>query len=112
MEMKPDGVFLSNGPGDPSLCTETIEHLRWAITQDKPIMGICLGNQLLGLAAGATTYKLPYGHRAHNHPVIRCGSTQCYITSQNHGYAVIGGSIDPSIGRVSHINANGDLCSS
>lgn len=83
-----DGLFVSNGPGDPSLCKETIEHLAWAIQQDKPIMGICLGNQLLALAAGATTYKLKYGHRGHNQPAIIPGSHRCYITSQNHGFAI------------------------
>ncbi len=83
-----DGLMLSNGPGDPQMCQETIKNIKVAIEKNKPIFGICLGNQLLGLAAGATTYKLPYGHRAHNHPVIRVGTNQCYITSQNHGFAL------------------------
>lgn len=83
-----DGLFVSNGPGDPSLCTETIEHLKWALQQDKPIMGICLGNQLLALAAGAKTYKLKYGHRGHNVPVRKVGTRSCLITSQNHGFAI------------------------
>ncbi len=83
-----DGLFISNGPGDPSLCTETIEHIRWALGQDKPIMGICLGNQLLALAAGAKTYKLKYGHRGHNVPVRENGTRSCLITSQNHGFAI------------------------
>ncbi len=83
-----DGLFVSNGPGDPSLCKETIEHLRWALTQDKPIMGICLGNQLLAIAAGAKTYKLKYGHRGHNVPVREVGTHKCLITSQNHGFAI------------------------
>jgi len=83
-----DGLFISNGPGDPKQCLATIEQLRYAIKQDVPIYGICLGNQLLALAAGADTYKLKYGHRSHNQPVILAGSTKAYITSQNHGYAI------------------------
>ena len=83
-----DGLMLSNGPGDPQMCGTTIANIRKAIEIGKPIFGICLGNQLLGIAAGASTYKLPYGHRAHNHPVIRVGTNNCYITSQNHGFAL------------------------
>ena len=83
-----DGILVSNGPGDPSACTPAIEHLRNAISGDRPIFGICLGNQLLSLAAGASTYKMKYGHRSHNQPVRMCGTDHCYITSQNHGYAV------------------------
>lgn len=83
-----DGLMLSNGPGDPQMCQATIANIKKAIAVGKPIFGICLGNQLLGIAAGCTTYKLPYGHRAHNHPVIRVGTEQCYITSQNHGFAL------------------------
>lgn len=85
---KYDGLFISNGPGDPKMNTKTIEHLEKAMQQNIPIMGICLGNQLLALAAGADTYKLPYGHRSHNQPVILKGTNRCYITSQNHGFAV------------------------
>ena len=83
-----DGLFLSNGPGDPAVCTETIAHLRQALQGDRPVFGVCLGSQLLALAAGAKTFKLPYGHRSHNQPVRRVGTDRCYITSQNHGYAV------------------------
>lgn len=83
-----DGLFISNGPGDPSQCKVTIEHIRKALQEDRPIMGICLGNQLLALAAGASTYKLKYGHRGHNQPVLVPGSHRCYITSQNHGFAI------------------------
>ena len=83
-----DGLFLSNGPGDPAVCTETIGHLRNALTEDRPVFGVCLGSQLMALAAGATTFKLPYGHRSHNQPVRRVGTDRCFITSQNHGYAV------------------------
>ena len=82
-----DGLFISNGPGDPKKCTETITQIRAAYNSDKPIFGICLGNQLMALAAGGDTYKLKYGHRSHNQPVIRYGTQKCYITSQNHGYA-------------------------
>ena len=85
-----DGLFLSNGPGDPERCCRTVEHIRTFLNNPKvrPLMGVCLGNQLLARAAGAQTYKLKYGHRSHNQPVRRVGSTQCFITSQNHGYAV------------------------
>ena len=83
-----DGVFISNGPGDPSKCDVTVEHIKSVIGDEKPIMGICLGNQLLARAAGADTYKLKYGHRSHNQPVLLEGTNKCYITSQNHGYAV------------------------
>ncbi len=83
-----DGVFISNGPGDPKQCLATIEHLSHSLTQDKPVFGICLGSQLMALATGADTYKLKYGHRSHNQPVQLVGTDKCYITSQNHGYAV------------------------
>ena len=85
-----DGLFLANGPGDPERCEKTVEHIRTFLNNKdvRPCMGICLGNQLLARAAGAKTYKLKYGHRSHNQPVQRVGTTQCFITSQNHGYAV------------------------
>ncbi len=83
-----DGVFISNGPGDPEMCMATVENVKKITSGDKPIMGICLGNQLLAMAAGASTYKLKYGHRSHNQPVLLNGSNKCYITSQNHGFAV------------------------
>ncbi len=83
-----DGVFLSNGPGDPAVCAVTVEHLRTALAGERPIMGICLGNQLLARAAGASTYKMKYGHRSHNQAVIAPDSNRCFITSQNHGYAI------------------------
>jgi carbamoyl-phosphate synthase small subunit len=83
-----DGLFISNGPGDPKMCTETIRNLNRAFEQDKPIMGICLGNQLMALASGADTYKLKYGHRSHNQPVLEVGTNKAYITSQNHGFAI------------------------
>jgi len=85
-----DGLFLANGPGDPEQCSKTVEHIRTFLNNKevRPLMGICLGNQLLARAAGAKTYKLKYGHRSHNQPVQQVGTTKCYITSQNHGYAV------------------------
>nr|WP_321354695.1 glutamine-hydrolyzing carbamoyl-phosphate synthase small subunit [uncultured Draconibacterium sp.] len=83
-----DGLFISNGPGDPAMCDATVEYIKNTIGTEKPIMGICLGNQLLARAAGAETYKLKYGHRSHNQPVLLQGTNKCYITSQNHGFAV------------------------
>ena len=85
-----DGLFLANGPGDPEQCSKTVEHIRTFLSNPnvRPLMGICLGNQLLARAAGAKTYKLKYGHRSHNQPVQHVGTTKCFITSQNHGYAV------------------------
>ena len=83
-----DGILVSNGPGDPKKCGKTIAMVRRAFTYGKPIFGICLGNQIMALAAGADTYKLPYGHRGQNQPCAESGTNRCYITSQNHGYAV------------------------
>jgi carbamoyl-phosphate synthase small subunit len=85
---KVDGIIISNGPGDPKKCRQTIENVRKALLKNTPILGICLGSQILALAAGANTYKLKYGHRSHNQPCIESGTKRCYITSQNHGYAV------------------------
>jgi len=83
-----DGLFISNGPGDPKMCKETIVSIEKGLQIGKPIFGICLGSQLMALAAGGNTYKLKYGHRSHNQPVLRNNTNRCYITSQNHGYAV------------------------
>ena len=83
-----EGIVISNGPGDPTFCTEAIENIKKATEGETPIFGICMGNQLLSLAAGAKIFKLKYGHRSHNQPVIQNGSNQCFITSQNHGFAV------------------------
>lgn len=83
-----DGLFISNGPGNPDFATVTVDHIRRALALGKPVCGICMGNQLLAKAAGASTYKLKYGHRSHNQPVRRAGSNSCFITSQNHGFAV------------------------
>ena len=87
--MQFDGLFLANGPGDPDTCEEAVAILRkFMSSTTKPICGICMGNQLLAKAGGATIYKLKYGHRSHNQPVRMVGTEQCFITSQNHGYAV------------------------
>ena len=83
-----DGLFISNGPGDPKQCQATIASIRKAFSRKEPIFGICLGNQLMGLAAGGDTYKLKYGHRSHNQPVLQKGTNKAYITSQNHGFAL------------------------
>ena len=90
-----DGLFLANGPGDPEQCSKTVANIQTFLNRGlqipsnvRPCMGICLGNQLLARAAGANTYKLKYGHRSHNQPVQQVGTTRCFITSQNHGYAV------------------------
>lgn len=88
---KYDGVFVSNGPGDPATVDKTVESVQWAMQQNKVIFGICLGAQIMGLAAGAKTYKLKYGHRSANQPCVNIvddKGRRCYITSQNHGYAV------------------------
>jgi carbamoyl-phosphate synthase small subunit len=85
-----DGLFLANGPGDPDTCEAAVANIRkfFASPSVRPCMGICMGNQLLSKAAGARIYKLKYGHRSHNQPVRMVGTTRCFITSQNHGYAV------------------------
>jgi carbamoyl-phosphate synthase small subunit len=90
-----DGLFISNGPGDPKLCDATILSLQKALKRNIPIYGICLGNQLLALAAGANTYKLKYGHRSHNQPVLLEGTNKAYITSQNHGFAIDNATLPP-----------------
>ena len=90
-----DGLFISNGPGNPALCEEAVGHIREAMKKDKPIFGICMGNQLLSIAAGASTFKLKYGHRSHNQPVRMCGTNMCFITSQNHGFAVDTNTLPP-----------------
>jgi len=83
-----DGLFLSNGPGDPDTCDAAVQNIRKALNGNKPICGICMGNQLLAKAGGAKIFKLKYGHRSHNQPVRMVGTNKCFITSQNHGYAV------------------------
>lgn len=94
-DMEFDGLFLANGPGDPDMCSEAVEIIRKQMSRSrKPICGICMGNQLLSKAAGATIYKLKYGHRGHNQPVRMVGTQKCFITSQNHGYAVDARTLD------------------
>jgi len=85
---KYDGLFISNGPGDPVMCTTTINHLKISLDDDRPLFGICLGHQLTALAAGAKTYKLKFGHRSHNQPVLEVGTNKAYLSAQNHGFAV------------------------
>jgi carbamoyl-phosphate synthase small subunit len=87
--MEFDGLFLANGPGDPDMCSDAVDIIKKQMSASrKPICGICMGNQLLGNAAGASIYKLKYGHRGHNQPVRLVGTDKCFVTSQNHGYAV------------------------
>jgi carbamoyl-phosphate synthase small subunit len=100
-----DGLFVTNGPGDPARNVATIERLRTALALGRPVMGICLGHQLLALAAGARTYKLKFGHRGHNQPCVDVGTGRCYITSQNHGYAVDAATL-PAGWRQWFVNAN------
>jgi len=104
-----DGLFISNGPGDPKMNSSTIENLRVPLDGSKPIMGICLGTQLMALATGANTYKLPYGHRSHNQPVILTGTNRCYITSQNHGFAIDTATLNKEW-RILFENANDGTC--
>ena len=99
--MKPDGIFLSNGPGDPEPCDYAIEAIREFIANGVPMFGICLGHQLLGLAAGASTVKMKFGHHGANHPVQDLASGQVMITSQNHGFAVDENSL-PDNARPTH----------
>jgi carbamoyl-phosphate synthase small subunit len=108
--LNPDGIMLSNGPGDPAENVEVIENLKEIIKLQIPIFGICLGHQLMALANNGKTKKLKYGHRGANQPVIDLKIDRTFVTSQNHGYAVEGDSIDPAIGEVSHINANDKTC--
>lgn len=83
-----DAVFISNGPGDPAMCQQTIATLTKVFLTKKPVFGICLGAQIMALAIGAKTYKLPFGHRAQNHPCLHIPTGRCYLTSQNHGFAI------------------------
>ena len=103
--MKPDGIMLSNGPGDPQENKEIIEQLRILSESNIPTFGICLGHQLLALSQGAKTTKLKYGHRGANQPATDLQTGRVYVTSQNHGYAVVSDSL-PANAKVSFINAN------
>ena len=104
LALEPDGIFLSNGPGDPSAVTYAIETIK-KLSRSKPIFGICLGHQLLSLAFGARTYKLKFGHRGANHPVMNLRTKAIEITSQNHGFAVDAASL-PSALELTHVNLN------
>ena len=101
-----DGIMLTNGPGDPSECVEIIAEIKKLYESDTPIFAICLGHQLMALANGAKTEKMKYGHRGANHPVKDLATGKVYISSQNHGYVVVDGSIDESIAETSFINVN------
>jgi carbamoyl-phosphate synthase small subunit len=105
--MKPDGVFLSNGPGDPAAVTYAIDNTRRLVGSGLPMFGICLGHQILGLALGGKTHKLKFGHRGGNQPVRDESSRAVAITSHNHGFAVSAGSL-PNEVEVSHLNLNDD----
>ena len=102
-----DGLLVSNGPGDPRTADRTIEHLRRQVEAGVPTFGICMGHQLLALAIGADTYKLKYGHRSQNQPVVECGTNRCLVTSQNHGYAVNNDTL-PREWRQWFVNLNDD----
>ena len=108
--LNPDGIMLSNGPGDPAEPVEVIENLKHIFELNIPTFGICLGHQLMALANGAKTEKLKYGHRGANQPVIDIARDQTFVTSQNHGYAVVNDSVPAEVGEVSHKNANDGTC--
>lgn len=103
---KPDGIMLSNGPGDPKECTSIIEEIRKLYQTDIPIFAICLGHQLMALANGADTHKMKYGHRGGNHPVKDLETSRVYISSQNHGYVVDTQNLDPSVAVPAFVNVN------
>ncbi|MBQ3175989.1 MAG: glutamine-hydrolyzing carbamoyl-phosphate synthase small subunit [Bacteroidales bacterium] len=108
-ELEYDGLCISNGPGDPNFCTETVKNIEIAMGKGKPVCGVCMGNQLLALAAGAKVFKLKYGHRGHNQPVRMSNTTSCFITSQNHGYAVDVESL-PQDWEPLFVNMNDNTC--
>ncbi|WP_408071470.1 carbamoyl phosphate synthase small subunit [Butyrivibrio sp. JL13D10] len=106
LEGNPDGIMLSNGPGDPKECTGVIEEIKKLYASDVPIFAICLGHQLMALATGADTYKMKYGHRGGNHPVKDLETGRVYISSQNHGYVVDTDKLDPNIAVPAFVNVN------
>ncbi len=106
LKTKPDGIMLSNGPGDPAENTEIIKEVRKFYESDVPVFAICLGHQLMALATGANTYKLKYGHRGGNHPVKDLETGRVYISSQNHGYAVDEHSMNPEVAVPAFVNVN------
>jgi carbamoyl-phosphate synthase small subunit len=103
LEENPDGVFLSNGPGDPAAVSYAIDNAKTLVEADVPVFGICLGHQILSLAMGGSTYKLKFGHRGANHPVKELETGKVEITSQNHGFAVDPDSLPPEV-RITHLN--------
>jgi carbamoyl-phosphate synthase small subunit len=103
LALQPDGVFLSNGPGDPEPCTYAIDAIREILKTDIPVFGICLGHQLLGLATGAKTIKMKFGHHGANHPVQDLASRRVIITSQNHGFAVDPATLPANV-RPTHVS--------
>ena len=109
LALNPDGIFLSNGPGDPEAVGYAVETIRKLVGK-KPIFGICMGHELLALALGGGIVKLKFGHRGGNQPVMDVASGRIDITSQNHGFAVDGGSLDPDVVEVTHINLNDQTC--
>lgn len=106
LEDKPDGIMLSNGPGDPKICTDIIKEVKKLYCSDTPIFAICLGHQLMALAAGGDTHKLKYGHRGANHPVKDLTTGRVYISSQNHGYVVDTDRLDMEIAEPYFVNVN------
>ena len=106
LDLNPSGVVISNGPGDPKKYEKTIDTVRELLETNLPMLGVCLGIHLLALAAGANTYKLKFGHRGQNHPVIDLFTKKCYITSQNHGYAIEANSLKETEFDVWLINVN------
>ena len=105
-----DGVMLSNGPGDPADNVGIIAEVRKLYESNIPLFAVCLGHQLMALATGAKTGRLPYGHRGGNHPVRDLEAHRVFITSQNHGYMVLADSVDPAVAQVSHVNVNDGTC--
>ena len=108
--LNPDGLMLSNGPGDPAENVEIIANIREMLNTGIPTFGICLGHQLTALAAGAKTCKLKYGHRGANQPVSHISKSRTFITSQNHGYAVEDKTLPAGVGQMSYFNANDGTC--
>lgn len=109
LALKPRGIFLSNGPGDPAAVTSVIASVKELLKTDIPVFGICLGHQILGLAYGAKTYKLKFGHRGSNHPIKRLSDGKVEIASHNHGFAVDPQSLPAGV-RMSHVNLNDNTC--
>ena len=103
---KPDGIMLSNGPGDPKECVSIIKEVKKLYDSEVPVFAICLGHQLMALATGADTHKMKYGHRGGNHPVKDLKTGKVYISSQNHGYVVDMDTVNPKVAEIGFINVN------